>query len=143
MTHHISRYYPPPPNHSDHDDISDTLAIFLRGLVDGEGDRPRLVRRTVIRSDTVVRSRLIGFEQKVEMRNWVVGGCDTRETIGILAEAKLVFQIVSNVIIIQFHRHANPTIIIIVTISTGRAHGFSKASMIYFDSDIPAPSRNQ
>ena len=68
MTHHISRYYPPPPNHSDHDDISDTLAIFLRGLVDGEGDRPRLVRRTVIRSDTVIRTRLIGFEQKVEMR---------------------------------------------------------------------------
>ena len=29
--------------------ISDTLAIFLRGLVDGEGDRPRLIRRTVIR----------------------------------------------------------------------------------------------
>jgi len=27
----------------------DTLAIFLRGLVDGEGDRPRIVRRTVIR----------------------------------------------------------------------------------------------
>ena len=31
--------------------ISDTLAIFLRGLVDGEGDRPRLIRRTVIRSE--------------------------------------------------------------------------------------------
>lgn len=27
----------------------DTIAIFLRGLVDGTGDRPRMVRRTVIR----------------------------------------------------------------------------------------------
>jgi len=27
----------------------DTIAIFLRGLVEGEGDQPRLVRRTIIR----------------------------------------------------------------------------------------------